>query len=52
VGAIIGAIIANKLDVRHLRKYFGMFLAVIAICEIYSIVKYIYLKKRHNNNIN
>lgn len=53
VGAVIGAIIANRLDVAHLKKYFGIFLGMIAIWEIYSLVKkYIYKKKRHNNDIN
>lgn len=53
IGAIIGAIIANKLDVIKLKKYFGIFLGLIAIGEIYSLVKkYIYEKKRHNNHIN
>lgn len=53
IGAIIGAVIANQLDVAHLKKYFGIFLAFIAVREIYSLVKkYIYDKKRHNNIIN
>ena len=52
-GAIVGAKISNYLDVRYLKKCFGVFLAVIAIWEIYSLVKkYIYTKKRHNKNIN
>ena len=52
-GAIIGAIIANKLEVGRLKKYFGIFLGLIAIWEIYSLLKkYIYEKKRHNNHIN
>lgn len=53
IGAVIGAIISNKTDVEHLRKYFGIFLAMIAIFEIYSFFKqYIFNKKRENNNIN
>lgn len=53
IGAIIGSIIANKLEVRELKKYFGIFLGIIAIWEIYSLVKkYRYEKKRHNNDIN
>ena len=39
IGAVIGAIISNKTDVEHLRKYFGIFLAMIAIFEIYSFFK-------------
>lgn len=53
VGAMIGAMIANKLDVMHLKKYFGIFLGFIAIWEIYSLVKkYKQTKKTHNKNIN
>lgn len=45
-GAIIGALIANNINVRVLRKIFGIFLAIIALFEIYSyFAKYI-LKKR------
>lgn len=53
IGAVIGAIIANNLEVNKLKKYFGIFLGLIALWEIYSLVKkYIYEKKRHNNHIN
>lgn len=48
VGAIIGAIISNNLDVKTLRKIWGYFLAIIAIHEIYTLVKlYINNKKSH-----
>ncbi len=51
-GAIIGAIISTKLDVKDLKRYFGIFLALIAIWEIYSLVKkYKQEKIRHNKNI-
>lgn len=39
VGAIIGANISAKMEVRNLKRYFGIFLAVIAIYEIYSLIK-------------
>lgn len=39
IGAIIGAKISVKMDVEMLRKIFGGFLAVIAIYEIYSLIK-------------
>lgn len=39
VGAIIGAIIMSKLEVNILRKCFGVFLSVIALYEIYSLIK-------------
>lgn len=38
-GAIVGANIALHMDVDILKKCFGIFLALIAINEIYSIVK-------------
>ena len=39
LGAIIGANISIHVDVKILKKYFGIFLAIIAINEIYSITK-------------
>ena len=39
LGAIIGANISLKMDVQMLKKCFGVFLAIIAIHEIYSITK-------------
>lgn len=38
-GAIVGANLAIHMDVNILKKCFGIFLAVIAINEIYSITK-------------
>lgn len=52
VGAIVGAIIANNTDVKSLKKYFGIFLLIIAIWEIYSLVKkYIFNKNKHTKDI-
>ena len=39
IGAIIGAKIATSINVELLKKFFGIFLAVVAINEIYSIIK-------------
>lgn len=39
LGAIIGANLSVHTDVKMLRKYFGMFLAIIALHEIYTIIK-------------
>ena len=39
VGAIIGALIAENIDVRLLKKLFGVFLGLIAVYEIYSVYK-------------
>ena len=49
IGAIIGAVLSNKTDVNNLRRYFGVFLLIITIHEIYTIIiKYIIYKKRNN----
>ena len=52
IGAIIGAKFSNKLEVNTLRKYFGFFLAFIAIYEIYCYIKkYILSKNTHTKNV-
>lgn len=50
LGAIVGANIAINIDVQILKKCFGVFLAIIALNEIYSIIK-LYTKKYKNNKI-
>lgn len=51
VGAIIGAKISVQMDVKLLKKCFGIFLAIIAIHEIYCLVKwYRFNKKTDNKN--
>lgn len=48
-GACIGAIIAQKTDVSLLKKMFGIFLLIIAIHEMYTIIKqYIFHKQGDN----
>lgn len=49
LGAIIGANISIHIDVLILKRSFGIFLAIIAIHEIYSIVKQ-YKKSKNENN--
>ena len=49
IGAIIGAIVAQNTDTKLLKKLFGIFLAFIAIHEIYVIFK-MYKNKKSNNN--
>ena len=44
-GAIIGANLSVNTDMNLLRKCFGVFLAVIAIHEIYTIIK-VYKNKK------
>lgn len=51
IGAIIGAKVSSKLEVNKLKKYFGVFLMIIAIYEIYSIIKE-YKKNKKTDNIN
>lgn len=49
-GAIIGANISIRTDVHKLQTYFGIFLLIIAIHEIYTIIKENKkIKKRENN---
>lgn len=49
IGAIIGSEIAVSLDANNLKKYFGIFLLIISINEIYWLVKkYILSKNTHN----
>lgn len=49
IGSIIGAFISGKIEVNHLKKYFGIFLFFIAIHEIYNFYKqYIKSKNTHN----
>jgi len=39
IGAIIGAIVADNIDAKNLRKYFAIFILIIAVREIYSLYK-------------
>ena len=53
ISAGIGATFATKIDIMLLKKMFGIFLGIIAIYEIYSLIKpYIINKNRNNKNIN
>lgn len=45
LGAIVGANLSMHLDMKSLRKYFGIFLLVVSVHEIYSIIKQ-YKKKK------
>lgn len=47
IGAVIGAKISIYIDVSVLRKIFGYFLLIIAIFELFSLIK---LYKKDNNS--
>lgn len=49
LGAIIGANLSVHTEVKSLRKYFGVFLIIIATHEIYSIIKQ-YKKEKNDKN--
>ena len=49
LGAIIGANIAIYMDVKMLKKGFGIFLIFVTINEIYSIIK-LHKKDKKTNN--
>lgn len=51
IGAAIGAVIAQKIDTKMLKKIFGIFLGFIAIHEIYIIIKEYIISKKSNNKI-
>lgn len=50
LGAIIGAKLSIYTDVNKLRTYFGIFLLIIAIHEIYTIIKTNKKTKNRENN--
>ena len=49
LGAIVGANVSIKTNVKDLRKYFGIFLIAISINEIYSTIKQ-YKKEKIDKN--
>jgi len=49
IGSIIGSIISNNVDVRKLRKFFGIFLLAVAINEINNFYK-LYIKNKNTHN--
>ena len=48
VGAIIGAKISADMDVNRLKNFFGIFLGLIALYEIYSLIKWYIFDKKTN----
>ena len=49
LGSIFGAYLSFKFESDNLRKYFGIFLIIVSILEIYSFVKQNILEKKENN---
>lgn len=52
VGATIGALFAQKISSENLKKYFGIFLLLIAIMEIYNFLKENILNKNTHTKRN
>lgn len=50
IGAIIGSKISFKIENNELKKYFGIFLIIIAFFESYSFFKQYILNKKEDNN--
>ncbi len=49
IGAVIGAKFSININMISLKKYFGIFLAIISIYEIYTIIKEYKSKKKREN---
>lgn len=50
LGAVIGSLLSFKINSESLKKYFGIFLIVIAFFEIFSLFKQYIFKQKENNN--
>lgn len=49
ISACVGASLATAIDVKLLKKMFGVFLGIIAVYEIYSLIKLNIINKNTNN---
>lgn len=49
IGAIIGSKLSFKFESDSLKKYFGIFLLIIAFFELYSVLKEYRIEKKENN---
>lgn len=47
IGAIIGAIVSENISSKYLRKSFAIFILIIAIHEIYEIIKEYRIRKNN-----
>lgn len=50
VGALVGSYLASKIESKNLRKYFGIFLIIIAINGIYTFISQYKKDKSSQNN--
>ena len=51
IGAVIGAKISINMNVKLLKKCFGIFLLLISAYEIYSFIKQYIINKKTDNKI-
>lgn len=51
LGAIAGTLIAQKIEIKFLKKIFGIFLMIITVHEIYRLMKEYKILKKNNNII-
>lgn len=49
IGAICGSLLSFKIDNQNLKKYFGIFLIIIAIFQIYSFFREYRISQKENN---
>ena len=49
IGAICGSLLSFKINNQNLKKYFGIFLLIIAFFQIYSFFRQYRLEKKENN---
>ena len=49
IGAICGSLLSFKIDNQNLKKYFGIFLLIIAFFQIYSFFRQYSIDKKENN---
>lgn len=49
IGAILGSLLSFRIENQNLKKYFGIFLIIIAIFQIYSFFREYRFTKKENN---
>lgn len=49
IGAVCGSLLSFKINNQNLKKYFGIFLLIIAFFQIYSFFRQYRLEKKENN---